>query len=78
MTYEITIKTYEKQYTERVYGAIETCDRVAEIVKCDNVQVVEIMDTQTGAIMLEIVDRMVMWLDLDFTVLMVNEIFSRN
>ena len=78
MTYEITIKTYERQYIERKYGAVETFNRVAEILKCDNVQAVEIMDTQTGAIMLEVVDRMVKWLDLDFTVSMVNETFSRN
>lgn len=74
MTYEITIKTYERQYTERKYGAVETMSRVAEIVKCDNVVAVEIMDTQTGAIMLEVVDRTVVWLDTDFTVNMVNEI----
>ena len=78
MTYEIIIKTYEREYTERKYGAVETFNRVVEIVKCDNVQAVEIMDTQTGAIMLEIVDKAVVWLDVDYPVLMVNEIFSRN
>ena len=78
MTYEIIIKTYEREYTERKYGAVETFNRIVEIVKCDNVQVVEIMDTQTGAIMLEIVDKAVVWLDVDYPVLMVNEIFSRN
>lgn len=78
MTYEIIIKTYEREYTERKYGAVETFNRVVEIVTCDNVQAVEIMDTQTGAIMLEIVDKAVVWLDVDYPVLMVNEIFSRN
>lgn len=78
MTYEIIIKTYEREYTERKYGAVETFNRIVEIVKCDNVQAVEIMDTQTGAIMLEIVDKAVVWLDVDYPVLMVNEIFSRN
>ena len=78
MTYEIIVRTYERGYIEKRYGVTETFNRVVEIVKCDNVQAVEIMDTQTGAIMLEVVDRVVVWLDLDFTVLMVNEIFSRN
>lgn len=78
MIYEIIIQTYERQYTERMCGAIEAQDRVNEIVKCDNVQTIEIIDIQTGAIMVEIVDGVVVWLDFDFTVSIMNEIFSRN
>lgn len=76
MIYEIIITTYERQYTERMCGAIETRDRVNEIVKCDNVQAIEIIDIQTGAIMVEIVDSVVVWLDSDFTASIMNEIMN--
>lgn len=73
MTYEIIVRTYERGYIERRYGVTETFNRVVEIVACDNVKTVDIMDTQTGAIMLTVEDGQVTWLDTDFTIRLVNE-----
>ena len=73
MTYEIIVRTYEKGYTEKHYGITETFNRVVEIVACDNVKAVDIMDTQTGAIMLTVEDGQVIWLDADFAIGLVNE-----
>lgn len=79
MTYEIIVRTYERGYIERHYGVTETFNRVVEIVACDNVDVVDIMDTQTGAIMLTVEDGQVTWLDTDFTIGLVNEsIFEKD
>lgn len=77
MIYEIIIETYERQYKERSYGVVRTIDRATEIVECDNVIAIEVIDTQTGAIMLEVVDRKVVWLDKDFIKNMVDDIYSR-
>lgn len=73
MMYEIVAKTYERAYTEKVYGAIETCNRVAKILECDNIAGVEIVDLQTGAIMLEVFDGQVEWLDTDWIFAMMGE-----
>lgn len=73
MTYEIIVRTYERGYIEKHYGVTETFNRVVEIVACDNVQTVDIMDTQTGAIMLTVENGQVTWLDTDFTIGFVNE-----
>ena len=73
MTYEIIVRTYERGYIEQHYGVTETFNRVVEIVNCDNVKTVDIMDTQTGAIMLTVENGQVTWLDTDFTIGLVNE-----
>lgn len=78
MTYEIIVRTYERGYTEKRYGITETFNRVVEIVACDNVKVVDIMDTQTGAIMLTVENGQVTWLDTDFIIGFVNENIFKN
>lgn len=50
MTYTIIITTDEKIYNEQYYGLIETLCRASDIVRCDNVIELDIVDNSTGEI----------------------------
>lgn len=46
----ITTSTDEKIYNEQYYGLIETLCRASDIVRCDNVIELDIVDNSTGEI----------------------------
>ena len=50
MTYTIVITTNEKIHNEQHYGLIETLCRASDIVRCDNVIELDIVDNSTGEI----------------------------
>lgn len=50
MTYTIITTTNEKIYNEHYYGLIETLCRASDIVRCDNVIELDIVDNSTGEI----------------------------
>ena len=50
MTCTIIITTDEKIYNEHYYGLIETLCRASDIVRCDNVIELDIVDNSTGEI----------------------------
>ena len=50
MTCTIIITTDEKIYNEQYYGLIETLCRASDIVRCDNVIELDIVDNSTGEI----------------------------
>lgn len=50
MTYTIMITTDKKIYNEHYYGLIETLCRASDIVRCDNVIELDIVDNSTGEI----------------------------
>ena len=50
MTYTIIITTDKKIYDEQCYGLIETLCRASNIVRCDNVIELDIIDNSTGEI----------------------------
>ena len=50
MTYTIVITTNEKICNEQYYGLIETLCRASDIVRCDNVIELDIVDNSTGEI----------------------------
>lgn len=50
MTCTIIITTDKKIYNEQHYGLIETLCRASDIVRCDNVIELDIVDNSTGEI----------------------------
>ena len=50
MACTIIITTNEKIYNEQYYGLIETLCRASDIVRCDNVIELDIVDNSTGEI----------------------------
>ena len=50
MIYTLIITTDEKIYNEQYYGLIETLCRASNIVRCDNVIELNIVDNSTGEI----------------------------
>ena len=50
MACTIIITTNEKIYNEQYYGLIETLCRASDIVRCDNVIELDIIDNSTGEI----------------------------
>ena len=50
MTCSIIITTDKKIYNEQHYGLIETLCRASDIVRCDNVIELDIVDNSTGEI----------------------------
>ena len=47
----IKITTMKDIYEEKCYSLLETVDRLEELVNCDNVVALEVMDTTTGEIL---------------------------
>ena len=50
MIYTIMITTDKKIYDEQYYGLIETLCRASDIIRCDNVIELDIIDNSTGEI----------------------------
>lgn len=50
MIYTLIIATDKKVYNEQHYGLIETLCRASDIVRCDNVIELDIVDNSTGEI----------------------------
>ena len=65
MAYMITIKTYEREYTEHIYGIKEAIDRIKIIAECDNVQTIDCVNSSNGVIVLSVVDGEIDWVDMD-------------
>ena len=47
----IKITTMKETYEEKRYSLLETLDRLEELIDCDNVVALEVMDTETGEIL---------------------------
>lgn len=47
----IKITTMKDTYEEKCYSLLETVDRLEELINCDNVVALEVMDTTTGEIL---------------------------
>jgi len=52
--YQIIIRTASNEYVEQHYGLIESLNRMLEIAKCDNVEIIDCMCCATGEIMVTI------------------------
>lgn len=52
--YEIIIRTNVNTYKEKWYGLIETSNRVLDLMKCDNVEMIDLMCLTTGEILITV------------------------
>ena len=50
MIYTLMVTTDKKIYNEQHYGLVETLCRASEIVRCNNVIELDIVDNSTGEI----------------------------
>lgn len=54
MMYQIIITTANREYAEKHYGLIESINRMLDIAKCDNVEMIDCVCCATGEIMVTI------------------------
>ena len=81
MIYEINIKTFNSEAldVEKVYGTKNAINRTKEIINCDNVLAVDVIDCKTGVVLLTVVENDgVTWIDKDFAIVLASEIILKN
>ena len=60
-TYEVKVKTYDSEYTHKIFGLDEAIAVCAEAGSCDNVKTAVVLDCETGEVMFHIEDGVVIW-----------------
>lgn len=60
-TYEVKVKTYDSEYTHKIFGLDEAVAICAEAGSCDNVKTAVVLDCETGEVMFHIDEGVVIW-----------------
>lgn len=60
-TYEVKVKTYDSEYTHKIFGLDEAVAICAEAGSCDNVNTAVVLDCETGEVMFHIDEGVIIW-----------------
>lgn len=71
--FSIDIKTESRETKEKMYSLTETIERVAEIMDCDNIKMIDCVSMETGEIFLTVESGKVTYVAPDLPFVLISE-----